>query len=119
MDHPHQAMVGARLAGNRAGMAGHAAFEAYSALTRMPKPRRIGSKLAAELLAENFPNTRYLSPDACARLLASLPERGIAGGAVFDAMVAWTAVEHRATLISLDRRAIDTYRRVGARFEIL
>lgn len=109
----------ARIGHERVGLAGHAAFEAYSALTRMPVPTRLSGSRAGALLAREFPLTRHPSAGAQAELFATLAERGIAGGAVYDALVALAAVEHDATLISLDRRAVRVYRAVGARFEIL
>lgn len=109
----------ARIGDLRVGLAGHAAFEAYSALTRMRPPTRLSPARAAALLAREFPETRHPSGDAQAELLASLAERGIAGGAVYDALVALAAAHHDATLISFDRRATRVYGAVGARFEIL
>jgi hypothetical protein len=40
---------------------------------------------------------------------------GVAGGAVYDAVVALAAVEHDAELATRDRRAMATYELVGAR----
>ncbi len=47
------------------------------------------------------------------RLTARLVELGIEGGAVYDGLVALTAADAGATLISLDRRAATTYERCG------
>lgn len=109
----------ARIGNLRVGLAGHAAFEAYSALTRMRPPARLSPAQATELLAQEFPETRHPSAASQAELFATLAERGIAGGAVYDALVAIAAVEHDAILISFDRRAARVYQAVGARFEIL
>lgn len=48
-----------------------------------------------------------------------LPDQGIAGGAVYDALIAATAAEHRAELLSWDRRAAANYERYGVRFALL
>ncbi len=40
---------------------------------------------------------------------------GIAGGAVYDALVALAAVEHDADLATRDARATSTYATLGAR----
>lgn len=54
-----------------------------------------------------------------AALLAELPGRGVTGGSVYDALVGATAVEHDLTLVSLDRRALGTYRELGVRVRML
>ncbi|MDQ3537526.1 MAG: hypothetical protein M3415_01820 [Actinomycetota bacterium] len=43
-------------------------------------------------------------------LLARLPGLGIAGGAVYDALVGATAAEHGWPLATRNRQALDTYR---------
>lgn len=106
--HDHEAVLKA-VAGLRLGLAGHAAFESYSVLTRLPGSARRTPATVARLLAENFPHTRYLGDRASAALLAGLHERGIAGGSVYDAVVGATAVEHGLPLATRDRRAMRTY----------
>jgi hypothetical protein len=44
-----------------------------------------------------------------------LSQRGIVGGAVYDAMVALAAAEHDAELATRDMRARASYEMVGAR----
>lgn len=118
-DHPAHERVAARVAGGRRGLAGHAAFETYSVLTRMPPPRRIPPRLAERLLGENFPDTRHPSARSHALLLSRLADHVIAGGSVFDALVSLAAAEHDAVLVSRDRRAADVYRAMGARVEFV
>jgi predicted nucleic acid-binding protein len=43
----------------------------------------------------------------------------VAGGAAWDGLIAATARAHDATLLTLDRRALPTYRAVGARLRLL
>src|SRR5580704_3166743 len=58
--------------GNRScGLSGHAAFETFSVLTRLPPPSRRTPAAVARLLAANFPLSRFLGPDAAASLLDS------------------------------------------------
>jgi predicted nucleic acid-binding protein len=64
----------------------------------------------AALLARNFPATRFLSAEATASLLDELARLRIAGGAVYDALVAACANEHDLVLATRDRRALETYR---------
>lgn len=117
--HPHHGTAVAALAGRRLGLSGHAAFETYSVLTRMPAPARGSPVAISRLLAEIFPATRFLSDAATAALLSNLPATGVAGGAVYDALVGATAVEHGLALATRDRRALDTYRALGVQIEII
>jgi predicted nucleic acid-binding protein len=71
------------------------------------------------LLADNFPHTKFLGPEAAGRLLGDLQAQGIAGGGVYDALVAATAAEHRLALATRDRRALGTYRRLGVEAELV
>lgn len=90
-DHDHHEATFTALAPRRLGLAGHAAFETFSVLTRLPAPARRAPEAVARLLARNFPATRFLSADGAARLLAGLAGHGIAGGSVYDALVGATA----------------------------
>lgn len=114
----HQATLDA-VGARRLGLAGHAAFESFSVLTRLPAPARRPPSLVVQLLAENFPGSRFLSPAGTEQLLGRLASGEIAGGAVHDALVGAAAAEHGSTLITRDRRAWPTYRIVGAEVEVL
>ena len=52
-------------------------------------------------------------------LLATVAARQILGGSAYDTLIAFTATEHQATLLSLDQRATATYEAVGATVEQL
>jgi predicted nucleic acid-binding protein len=118
-DHRDHAATFAAVGGRRLGLCGHAAFETFSVLTRLPAPARRTPATVARLLAANFPHTRYLGAAAAAALLAELPAKGIAGGSVYDALVGATAAEHGLMLATRDRRALDTYRALGVAIELL
>lgn len=118
-DHADHGTTADALAGRRLGLAGHAAFETFSVLTRLPPPARRTPTTVARLLAATFPHSRFLSPEAGASLFAHLAAAGIAGGAVYDALVGAVAAEHRLVLATRDRRALDTYRALDVRVEIL
>jgi predicted nucleic acid-binding protein len=109
-DHEAHSAVATALRGRRLGLAGHAAYETYSVLTRLPPPARRTPAVVARLLAEAFPGTRFLDAEATAVLFARLAELGIAGGSVYDALVAATAAAHRLPLATRDARAVDVYR---------
>jgi predicted nucleic acid-binding protein len=118
-DHEHHEATFAALADRRLGLAGHAAFETYSVLTRLPGSQRLSPSVAGRLLSANFPSSRYLDAAESAALLARLGTAGLAGGAVYDALVAEAAVRHDLPLVSRDRRAARTYARTGVRLELL
>jgi predicted nucleic acid-binding protein len=118
-DHEYHTTTFTALADRRLGLAGHAAFETFSVLTRLPPPARRTPAAAARLLTTNFPATKFLEPEAARALLADLAARGIAGGSVYDALVGAAAAAHHLTLATRDRRAIDTYRSLNVTLEIL
>lgn len=69
--------------------------------------------------ARTFPETQHLAPSTASGLLAELAELGLAGGAVFDALVGAVARQARVPLISCDRRAAATYHALGVDVEVL
>lgn len=109
-DHEGRAASRSVVEGRRIGLAGHAAFETYSVLTRLPAPARRTPAAVTRLLATNFPHTRFLSPERAAEVLALLASAGVSGGSVYDALVGAAAVEHAVPLVTRDRRALGTYR---------
>jgi predicted nucleic acid-binding protein len=98
----------------------HVLAETVSVLSRLPRGQALSAVEAVELIrplagghAKQVPAARYLPA------FESLGRAGLTGGAVHDAIVAATAMEHDATLLSLDRRARRTYAAVGARYELI
>jgi predicted nucleic acid-binding protein len=118
-DHEHHEATVSALADRRLGLAGHAAFESFSVLTRLPPPARRTPAAVIRMLSVNFPDSRFLSAKASAGLLSELDERGIAGGAVYDALVGAAAREHGLRLATRDRRALETYRALEFDVELL
>ncbi|MGH3562919.1 MAG: type II toxin-antitoxin system VapC family toxin [Mycobacterium sp.] len=118
-DHEHHDDTFRALRGRTLGLAGHAAFETFSVLTRLPPPARRTPATVAQLLAHTFPESRYLGAQPAASLLTRIGMAGIAGGSVYDALVGATANEHRLTLVTRDRRAIDVYRALDVDVELL
>jgi len=98
----------------------HCTLETLSVLTRLPPPHRASAELARDFLRERFtkPFLR-LGAKAYRRFLFELPDRGIVGGAVYDAQIAATAAEHGAELLSCDRRAAVNYERYGIHFTLV
>lgn len=110
----HQALRGSRL-----GLAGHAAFETFSVLTRRPAPHRVSARAAAILIERGFPETRAFPDGDPNGLLAEFAALGIAGGSVYDALVAIAARGHELPLATRDTRAERVYRLLGIDYRIL
>lgn len=109
-DHVHHANVTRMLRRRRLGLAGHAAFETFSVLTRLPPPARREPKVVDDVLRAGFPATRFLGADDAAVLFRRLASLGIGGGNVYDALVGAVAVAHELPLATRDTRAVDVYR---------
>jgi predicted nucleic acid-binding protein len=101
--------------GREIALSGHALAETYSVLTRLPGDLRLAPADAARLLVERFVEPLLLPPDVGGRLPEVLSQLEIAGGAVYDALVALAALEHGADLATRDARAKATYDAVGVR----
>ncbi len=114
----HEATIDA-LDGQRLGLAGHAVFETFSVLTRLPPPARRSAAVIVRLLAANFPENRFLSTGGTDALYTRLAGGEFAGGSVYDALVGAAAAEHDVPLATWDRRALDTYRALGVNVQLL
>ncbi|MDR1392776.1 MAG: type II toxin-antitoxin system VapC family toxin [Bifidobacteriaceae bacterium] len=104
----HQAVLLAT-EGRKLGLAGHAAFELLSMLTRLPVPKRLSGDAAERLISWNFPESRFLDAAICSQLLVDFAGAGIVGGAVYDGLVGAAAKQHGLTLVTCDVRARATY----------
>ncbi len=98
----------------------HVAVETFSVLTRLPPPRRAPPGLVAEFVEHHYPaGTPRFATAGSEVVLRTARDNGIAGGAVYDLVVAMSAAAADATLISLDRRAAATYEAAGSPFQLL
>jgi predicted nucleic acid-binding protein len=94
--------------------------ETYSVLTRLPPPQRVPASVARQYVRDTFSfPPLVLGVDGYARLLEVVAHEGIVGGAVYDAVVAATAREAGATLVTLDQRAVRTYRLLGIEYRLV
>lgn len=118
-DHEGHQHTNEVLRGRRLGLAGHAAFETFSVLSRLPAPARRSPAVIARLLVESFPANRFLSAEGAHDLLASLAGRGVSGGQVYDALVGAAAAEHRLPLATRDVRARQTYNALGVDVQLV
>ena len=106
--------------GRQPRLVGQVALEAYSVLTRLPAPHRAAPSVVSGFLTANFKEpVLVLSPEAYGDLISELAQAGIAGGAAHDALVAATARQAGATLLTLDQRARSIYDRLGISAEYI
>jgi len=99
--------------GQEIALSGHALAETYSVLTRLPGDARLSPADAARLLKARFASPLVLSSSPARKLPDTLSRLGIAGGAVYDALVALAAQQHGVALATRDARARGTYDAVG------
>ncbi len=118
--HEHHTATIAALPKGKTPLLAAVALETYSVLTRLPPPQRLPHALALQYLQEGFESPPLtLSPTSYASLLAVAAAARIGGGAVYDALIAATAREADATLLTLDRRATPTYEIVGVDYRVI
>jgi predicted nucleic acid-binding protein len=98
----------------------HVLVESFSVLTRLPPPHRAPADLVASFLEQRFREAPLVLPARAHReLVKSAADIGLAGGAIYDALIAATARHAGATLLTRDQRARPVYERVGVRHELL
>lgn len=103
----------------RPALAGHATIETFSVLTRLPPPSRLTPTTASRVILHNFPDACPGPSDTALSLVDRFAGLGIAGGAVYDGLVALAAHEDERVLLTRDQRAERTYRRLAIRFEMI
>lgn len=100
-------------------LTGHSLVETYSVLTRLPGDARLSPDDAVTLIEANFETPVLLDEKTAASIPAILSPLGVAGGAVYDALVALAAKNADLPLATRDRRAASTYLAVQAQFELV
>lgn len=92
----------------------HVALETISVLSRMPEGRRIAADIVLQAILTRFPSPwMALEAERVRPALQRAVAHGLRGGALYDALIAATAAEHEARLVSADRRARDVYDALG------
>jgi hypothetical protein len=100
------------------GLPAHVLLETYSVLTRLPGGLAVPPAVAARVLGERFGGVPLqLSATDRAGLVERLATAGVAGGSAYDGLIGLEAAAEGAALLTLDRRAQQTYRRLGVPFE--
>ena len=118
--HEHHGVATAAIARVDAIVA-HCLLETYSVLTRLPAPHRMTAKVVATYLDKSFAtHPVFVLPATEQRaLVASCVSRGLAGGSIYDALIAATCAHAHLHLVTLDARARATYALLGADHEML
>jgi predicted nucleic acid-binding protein len=116
-NHLAHAATLAAIRGRSLGLAGHAWFETYSVLTRLPAGLRRSPADVLRLLENDFPLSVFLGEREAADLARELSRLGIAGGSVYDALVAAAARQHGLPVLSGDIRARPIYEALGVAIE--
>lgn len=115
-DHARAAAALAR----RPRLPAHVLVESYSVLTRLPAPHTVSAETVLGFLRSRFRSAPLaLSARAYVALIGEATAAGISGGAVYDALIAATAERAGALLLTRDRRAVPTYEKIGARYELI
>lgn len=118
-DHEAHAATLEAVRGRVLGLAGHAWFETYSVLTRLPAGLRRSPADVVRLLAHNFPASRFLGEAESVALGAELARLNVSGGAVYDALVGAAARQHQRQLVSGDARARPLYEALGLEIQVV
>ncbi|CAJ58884.1 MULTISPECIES: type II toxin-antitoxin system VapC family toxin [Frankia] len=113
--HQHHTDVARWWDGQQLTLSGHALAETYSVLTRLPGDARLSGPDAARLLDARFTAPLALSGPPAQEIHTTLSQLGIAGGAVYDGLVALAAKAHGLALATRDARARGTYDAVGVK----
>jgi predicted nucleic acid-binding protein len=117
--HPDHDRVRAALGRSTISMTAHSLAETYSVLTRLPGDARLDPDDAARVLSSGFAPTLVVKARVLRDLPTILAAHQIAGGAVYDALVALSVVGTNVTLATRDQRAAATYGALGVSFSVL
>lgn len=105
--------------GSELRLSGHALAETYAVITRMPDDARLEPEDAVQLIDSLFGESLALKPDGESSIHRRLASCGVAGGATYDALVAFAALDNGLVLATRDARAMATYHAVGVEVEVL
>jgi predicted nucleic acid-binding protein len=99
----------------------HTMAETFAVLSSPSGPYRVEPAAALVYLDQFLERGGPIQPDPRSHrdALGLLADRDLAGGAVYDALIALAARDAGATLVSLDRRAERTYAACGVEARML
>jgi predicted nucleic acid-binding protein len=114
--HPAHEVSRAALRQDDRALIAHAAVEVMSVLSRMPEQFRVTPRIVLDGLDRDYPSPWLALPGLDQQaFLSRAVDAGLRGGALYDALIAATAREHGATLLSADNRAREAYEAMSAR----
>lgn len=118
--HEHHAIASAAV-GKLDVVVAHCLLETYSVLTRLPAPHRMAPEVVSNYLHLAFGSRAVvgLSAPEQRRLVQTCCSLGLAGGAIYDAVIAATCAAEKVKLLTLDARARATYVAIGVDHTIL
>lgn len=121
IDEHHRAHLLARQAvlARRPVLAGHAAIETVSVLTRLPGALRLSESEALDATIAMFGSPCWLSVSQQQAFFVRLRTLGVRGGAIYDALVGESARKSSRRLLTADARAARTYAMVGTDIDLL
>lgn len=117
--HTAHAPVRRHAAGRDLVLTSHSLAETYSVLTRLPGDARVSPADAVRLLEANFGPALPVPASEVSGLPAVLAPLGIAGGAVYDALVGLAARAAGVPLVTRDARALGTYAALCVEVEVV
>jgi predicted nucleic acid-binding protein len=98
----------------------HVLAESFSVLTRMPGGSRLASADAWAYLDRVFPQEPFSLPGAEYRdCLSAMAAANVAGGRIYDGLIAASVKAARGRLVTLDQRALPTYQLFDIEIELL
>lgn len=105
--------------GKNLALCAHSLAETYSVLTRLPGDSRFTEADAVRVIDGTFERVLSLPEVASRDVHHRLADAGIKGGAVYDGLIALTALENEASLASMDKRAYANYFALGVTLELI
>lgn len=117
--HDHHAWCLELIRRRRPALAGHAAIETFSVLTRLPAPTRLSAESARRVIVHNLPTSCPSPPESPLEVLGRFADVGVVGGSVYDGLVAIAADNAGRILLTRDERAERTYRRLKVEYELV
>jgi toxin FitB len=117
--HPNHEEARKVLSRGQLRITGHVALETFAAMTSAGYKPRTSPSAAAAAIAQLDASPLTLSSQGYVDLIEKAGEASFTGGAIYDALIAITAAQHGARLISRDKRAAVTYKTLGVDLEML
>lgn len=105
--------------GRKLTLCAHSLVETYAVLTRLPGDNRLAGEDAVRVIDDTFPSSLMLPDAAGKNIHRRLESAGVLGGAVYDGLVALTALENGIPLASRDRRAVNNYLSLGVEVQLV